>query len=81
VIASAALKARRLTRELFGAYVCTGLIAVCFGWLFMNALGVQGALVAMIVTSTVANVMFWRAYRTAVPERAHLYGEHRGWLP
>ena len=62
LIVSAALKAKRLTRCIFRGYVYTSLMAVSFGWLFIKAIGVEGALVGMILTSLIANLVFWRAY-------------------
>lgn len=63
IIVSAALQALRVTRSVFRAYSYTSVIAVSCGWLFIKALGVNGVLVGMIVTSLVVNLVFWRAYR------------------
>lgn len=65
LIMSAALKARRMTRSVFNTYLCTSIISVSAGWAFIRLLGVEGALVGMILTSLVASLTFWRAYRRA----------------
>jgi O-antigen/teichoic acid export membrane protein len=71
MIVSAALQARRLTRSVFFAYLCTSVVAVSGGWLLLTTLGLKGALVGMIVTSLITNVVFWQAYlRTSPSEPA-----------
>ena len=64
-ILSAALMARRLTRCIFRGYTYTSLVAVTTGWLFLRFIGIEGALVGMILTILIAYLVFWRAYVTA----------------
>jgi O-antigen/teichoic acid export membrane protein len=60
---TAALNARRLTRPLFVGNVYAALIGGGLGWLFVEAGGVEGATVGMIVGALVLVAVFWRAYR------------------
>ena len=65
LIMSSALKARRMTRSVFTTYVYTSIIAASCGWAFLRIFGVAGALVGMTLTSLIAALLFWRAYRRA----------------
>jgi O-antigen/teichoic acid export membrane protein len=61
-ILCAGLKAKRLSRAVFRSYVYSSLVASLLGWLFIKALGTEGALVGMILTCLIAHVLVWRAY-------------------
>lgn len=63
IILAASLTARRMTRYVFGGYVAGVVIAMGFGWLLVKWLGTPGALVGMILTAVIANLLFIRAYR------------------
>ena len=63
MLMGAALQAKRRTRSLFVAYIYTSVVALAVGWLLIRAFGVAGALIGMILTSIITNVVFWRAYR------------------
>jgi O-antigen/teichoic acid export membrane protein len=62
-ILTAALTAKRQTRALFKGSAYAGLLGVAVGWLLIEAWGVEGAVVGMIATSSIVNVVFWRAHR------------------
>lgn len=83
IIVSAALQAKRQTRSVFDTYGYTSVVALSLGWIFIRMFGVEGALVGMILTSCVAALLFWRAYRRTdareLPgERADLNTETEG---
>lgn len=61
--ASSALRAGRLTRDVFKISIWTAIIAVVSGWLCIRAFGVSGALMGMIIASLMNNVLYWLAYR------------------
>ncbi len=63
MLMGAALQARRRTRSFFVAYIYTSVVSLTVGWLLIRAFGVAGALIGMILTSIISNVVFWRAYR------------------
>jgi O-antigen/teichoic acid export membrane protein len=75
-VMSAALRATRLTRCIFRVYVYTSLIAVSLGWLLIKTFAAEGALIGMILTSLIANFLFWRAYRRGMT--CGLAVTHRG---
>jgi O-antigen/teichoic acid export membrane protein len=62
-ILCAGLKAKRLSRAVFRGYVYSSLVAGSLGWLFIKALGTEGALVGMILTCLIAHLLVFLAYR------------------
>ncbi|MFL5561393.1 MAG: lipopolysaccharide biosynthesis protein [Gemmatimonadaceae bacterium] len=62
MIVSAALQARRMTRSVFMAYLYSSVVAVSSGWMLIRSFGLTGALIGMIATTLIANVVFWRSY-------------------
>jgi len=62
-IVGCALRAGRLTRSVFASQAYATLIALPAGWLIIKWLGVEGAVVGMILTSLVVNFNNWRSYR------------------
>lgn len=59
---STALKARRQSRPIFIGQMAATVLTIPVGWLLIHTLGVQGAVLSMIVTALIANVVFWRAF-------------------
>ena len=70
VVMSAELRAKQLTRSIFICDVCTSLVAVPLAWLCTSLLGVEGAVLGMILTAILANLLFWAAYRRSGAARA-----------
>jgi O-antigen/teichoic acid export membrane protein len=60
----AALSARGSTRPLFVGNVVGAAVGVGIGWVSIVALGIDGAVVGMIVSIVALNLVLWRAYRT-----------------
>jgi O-antigen/teichoic acid export membrane protein len=69
IVLSAALRAMKLTRATFVSYIYAALIAITFGWPLIWAAGAYGAVLGMILTSLIAVLFFWRAYRRELPPR------------
>jgi len=69
MVVSAALSAKRLTRYIFGGYVFSATIALSLSWMFIKLLGGRGAIVCMIVTSSLVLVSFLRAYYKSLHQR------------
>ena len=59
----------KLTRATFVSYIYAALIALTFGWPLIWAAGAYGAVLGMILTSLIADLFFWRAYRRELPPR------------
>lgn len=64
---SAAVRAKRLTKYVFQANLCSGLVAVTAGWLIVEIGGVRGAVVGMIASSVITGVVLLRAYVASSP--------------
>ena len=65
MILGAALRARRLTRELFDGQLYASLVSLPIGWLLIRLFGVKGTALGMLVTYLAMIVLFYRAYRGA----------------
>jgi O-antigen/teichoic acid export membrane protein len=76
--AGSALRAGRLTRDVFRISLWTGVVAVVLGCVFIKAFGVNGAMVAMIATGLLSNVLYWLAYRRHLTEADEEASEDRG---
>lgn len=62
-IVACALRAKRLTKRIFASQAYASLVAIPVGWIIINLLGINGAVIGMILTSCVVNYSNWRAYR------------------
>ena len=58
----AAVRAKRLTKQVFYGNVCSGLAAVTLGWLIIEIGGVYGAVLGMIASSVIVGVVLLRGY-------------------
>jgi O-antigen/teichoic acid export membrane protein len=62
LVVSAAMTAKRQTHWAFVGYVCSAGLALLLAWPLLNAMGIKGAVIGMIVTSVVVVAVFWQAY-------------------
>jgi O-antigen/teichoic acid export membrane protein len=65
---SAAITAKRRTRDIFVGNVYGAATTLAFGWIFIETLGVEGAVVGMTVAVALVAATFWRAYRKSMRE-------------
>lgn len=65
MILAAALRAKRLTRELFDGQLWASVVSLPIGWLLIHAFGVKGTAMGMFVTYLAMIVLFDVAYRRA----------------
>ncbi|MCH7729040.1 MAG: hypothetical protein IH991_21540, partial [Planctomycetes bacterium] len=74
MIAATALRAKRLTRQVFFNRLSASVISIPIGWLMILAWGIHGAVLGMIVTYGALCVFYWvtyrRAFRTTVTNHA-----------
>jgi len=63
LIVSAALRVNGLTRPIFVAYTGASVTSLLVGWLIISVAGVEGAVLGMIVSAVILNVVVWRAFR------------------
>jgi O-antigen/teichoic acid export membrane protein len=63
LVASCAVRAIRRTRAFFVSNLLASLVALATGWLFVRALGLDGAVLGMILTALIANAVLWSACR------------------
>jgi O-antigen/teichoic acid export membrane protein/thymidylate kinase len=63
---SATLLATRRTQTIFAGYVWGAIIALFASWPVIAALGVNGAVICMILTSVAVNYLFFRVYMTRI---------------
>src|SRR5204863_117653 len=68
MVLAAALSAMRMTRDIFLASVCSGVVSLALSWPFIHLLGVGGA-VACMMASSLAMAMFLAARYRARDER------------
>src|SRR5204863_3680009 len=61
MVLAAALSAMRMTRDIFWASVCSGVVSLLLSWPFIHMLGVGGAVACMMASSlTMAAFLVWR---------------------
>lgn len=65
-IVACALRAKRLTKRIFASQMYASLVAVPVGWIIIKLMGINGAVVGMILTSMVVNFSNWLAYRREI---------------
>jgi O-antigen/teichoic acid export membrane protein len=63
LIMNSALSARRLTRPMFISRLYGCLISLPIGWLMTAIVGVEGAVLGMILATLCVNLLLWRAHR------------------
>lgn len=59
---STALRARQQARPIFMGQMASALVTIPAGWALIRVLGVDGAVVSMIGTQMIVNVVFWHAF-------------------
>jgi O-antigen/teichoic acid export membrane protein len=59
---AAAIRAKQLTKYVFKANVCSGLVALATGWLIIEVGGVRGAVVGMMLSAVIVGVVLLRGY-------------------
>lgn len=73
---AAALTATHRTKVIFRGYVYGGVIAFCVSWPIIRLLGVDGAILCMILTAVIVNTMCWLVYKREIAtERASSVAE------
>lgn len=65
----ASLTARELTRDIFLANACGGVVSVAFGWILLSHWGPSGGVVGMILSSIVITALLARAHLLAALRR------------
>ncbi len=65
-VATAVLRARRITRQIFLSNVYASLVALTCGWLVIHRFGVEGAVLGMIASASCGGYLLWRAYYDAL---------------
>ncbi len=63
---AAALTATKRTKYIFRGYVYGGIIAFCVSWPIIKWLGVDGAILCMILTAIIVNGMCWLVYHREI---------------
>ena len=63
-VLAAALTAMKATRSLFKANAASALTTLTLGWLFIERLQVEGAVIGMILAGLVLTGGYWREYRS-----------------
>ena len=58
-----ALRAKRLTRQVFTNRLYASLFAIPIGWSLIHTLGIYGAVLGMVATYASLSILFWSAYR------------------
>jgi thymidylate kinase len=73
-VITSALRAGRLSKELFVSQLCANALALPVGWLLIAHWGIEGAVVGMILTNLVVGLSNYLAYRreqfVAAPPRS-----------
>jgi O-antigen/teichoic acid export membrane protein len=62
MVLSAALTGSRNTRYIFAGSVCGAVIAVTLSWMFIKVLGVNGAMITMMLATAMVTLVYWFAY-------------------
>jgi O-antigen/teichoic acid export membrane protein len=62
MVVAAALSAKRLTRLIFTSSVYGGAIALSLSWVLIKSLGIDGAVVCMMLTAIIVSILYVRAY-------------------
>jgi O-antigen/teichoic acid export membrane protein len=62
MVVAAALSAKRLTHLIFISSVWGGAIALSLSWPLIKFLGIDGAIVCMILTAVIVSILYLRAY-------------------
>ncbi len=62
-ILGTALRAKRLTRQVFTNRLIASLFAIPIGWSLIHALGIYGAVLGMVATYSSLCLLFWSSYR------------------
>lgn len=62
MVVAAALSAKRLTHLIFTSSICGGVIALSMSWPLIKFLGIDGAVVCMILTAVIVSIFYIRAY-------------------
>ncbi|MGE5611349.1 MAG: hypothetical protein ACM359_19020 [Bacillota bacterium] len=63
MIVAAALRATRLTRQVFMSQTYASLVAFPIGWLMVLAFGIQGTVLGMTATYLALGILLWQTYR------------------
>lgn len=66
MVVAAALSAKRLTHLIFTSSVYGGLIALSMSWVLIKFMGIDGAVVCMMLTAVIVSILYIRAYRRNV---------------
>jgi len=66
MVVAAALSAKRLTHLIFSSSVYGGVIALSLSWVLIKSLGIDGAVVCMMLTALIVSILYLRAYRANV---------------
>jgi O-antigen/teichoic acid export membrane protein len=66
MVVAAALSAKQLTRLIFTSSVYGGAIALALSWVLIKFLGIDGAVVCMMLTAVIVSILYVRAYRRNV---------------
>jgi O-antigen/teichoic acid export membrane protein len=66
MVVAAALSAKRLTHLIFTSSVYGGVIALALSWFLIKLLGIDGAVVCMMLTAVIVSILYVRAYRKNV---------------
>ncbi len=74
MILGTALRAKRMTREVFINRVMASAIAIPLGWVLIYWLGIYGAVLGMIVTYLSLCVFYWSVYRRDLAKPAESVG-------
>jgi O-antigen/teichoic acid export membrane protein len=69
LVVAAALTAKHMTRTIFIASAIGAAIALVVSYPLILALGINGALIAMILTSAIVTVFLWQQYRREISSR------------
>jgi O-antigen/teichoic acid export membrane protein len=62
MVVAAALSAKRLTHLIFTSSIYGGAIALSLSWVLIKFLGIDGAVVCMMLTAVIVSILYLRAY-------------------
>jgi O-antigen/teichoic acid export membrane protein len=69
-VMTAALAARRMTRDVFLSCVCGSIVAVALSWPFIHWMGVVGAVACMLTSTTIMSIFLVLRYRARTRQPA-----------
>jgi len=80
-IVACALRAKQLTKRIFASQMYASLVAIPVGWIIIKLMGINGAVVGMILTSLVVNFSNWRAYRREIAKADAPFSDETDGIP